>query len=414
MGILRAFVESEINILQLRKNESLTPDMKEVLDLLTLDPKKPPKIVGSFKYKVHEYPADIDLYEPVHGCCTVDSTKRKIVGAIKDMAKRIKARRFTYLGDFKAGVDDRYYIDIGTYDPEKKILKGYDQYRIVDAIANLYTRELLSKEEAIELISLVVKRPRSNEHQKLKEAIRQRYVVRWAIDELIKGYKMLPQGKKLYLSAALSHGTVVKADLWALIDDRFMEVTNWFMIVSNDSEGNSVYLSEKPDMYQSSLKRDIMLLKSPELKKHMKLAKRMWLYAISNNDSYTVHQLYPLFSSPIAKLYQIQSEIEILTSMLLKLKSPPLFLIEKQIALFKTRIGSVPDVYIGEDDEKKVLGYFDAAIKEAKAKNAEDTAKHLDSAFVLIRDIVDAEAKKYLKKNIPHNKLLKLLLKAAK
>lgn len=413
MGLLRAFVETEINILQPRKMESLTPDMRQVIDILTLDSRSPPKIVGSFKYKIHEYPADIDLYEGVYGCCTVEASKRKMAEYFKKMAGKIQRRRFTYLADFKAGIDERYYIDIGNYNPEKSAVEGYDADNIIHDIARLYEEKLFAKEEAVSLIRLVRTKPTAVEYQELRDAIRARYVLRWTLKEILEGRKSLPHGKEISLETAISQGTVVKADLWALVDDRFMEVTNWFMLTASD-KGNTVYFSEKPDMYQKTLKREILMLKSPGLKKHMKLAKRMWIYAISKADHYTIKQLYPLFSSPVAKLYQIQSELEILIGMLEKLPEPPYHLISKQIAQFKTRIGSVGDAYLSGSDETRILRSLDKALRADKEKEKSLVIEELTDTFELIRDIVDKKAKDYLKNHIPKNRLVKLILQTAK
>jgi hypothetical protein len=339
MGLLKAFVDTELTILQLRKTESLTPDIKKIMDILTIESKSPPQIVGSFRYKAHEYPSDIDLYEPVHGCCNFDTSTKSIAKKIQNMIKKIRENRFTYLGDFKAGIDNRYFIDIGSYDPEKNKLEGYDQYKIVERIADIYKQRLLTKTEALEIIELVHENPNAYQYQKLRDAIRKYYVLRWTAEELLQGFKILLLGRKITLDEAISQGTVVKIDVWALIDDRFMEITNWFLLVAT-IDGQNIYLSEKPDMYQKSLKREILLYKNPMFKKHMKLAKRMWLYAISEQDHYTINKLYPLFSSPMAKMSQIQSEMEILIGMLTKLKSPPYHLISKQVAMFKTRIGT--------------------------------------------------------------------------
>jgi len=408
MGLLKAFVDTDLNILQFRKTESLTPDIKKIIDILTIDSKSPPQIVGSFQYKAHEYPSDIDLYEPVHGCCNFDISTKKIAKKIQGMVKKLQAKRFTYIGDFKAGIDNRYFINIGSYDPEKNKLKGYDQYKIVERIADIYKQRLLTKTEALDLIQLTYDNPNAYQYQKLRDAVRKRYILRWTTDELLQGSKDLILGEKITLEEAISQGTIVKIDVWALIDDRFMEITNWFLLVAN-IEGQDIYLSEKPDMYQKSLKREILLFKNPLFKKHMKLAKRMWLYAISEKDSYTIGKLYPLFSSPIAKMNQIQSELEILIGMLKQLKSPPYYLINKQVAMFKTRIGTVPDIYLKDTLSSKIFKYLDNTLSANKDNT--QMIENLENALLIIQDIVDRDVKKYLYINIPRNNILKLLIK---
>lgn len=399
---------AELNILQFRKEESLTPDMKSVIKLLTLDPENPARMVGSFRYKVHEYPSDIDLYEDVEACCTLEESAEKIAASVQRMVEGLQKRRFTYLADFKAGVDERYMVDIGTYDVESNTLTGYDQFRIIDSIAVLYIRKLLTKEEAVAIIRMTPARPTAYEYQKLRDAVRQHYVLRWSAKELLQGYKKLRLGKKIQLVDALKQGTIVKADLWALIDDRFMEVTNWYMLVAH-VDGKTAYLSEKPESYQESLRKEIMLFQNPDFKKHMKLAKRMWLYAISNKDHDTIQKLYPLFSSPVAKLNQIQSEMEILIGMLEKLPRPPYFLMRKQMALFKTRIGTVPDLYIDAGTETAIFQHLDKA--RYAGEDREKMSDHLTRARGLLQEIVDRQAKRYIDKNLYQSDTLRWLMK---
>lgn len=406
--MLRADASTELNILQLRKEESLTADMKSVIKLLTLDPENPAKMVGSFRYKVHEYPSDIDLYEDVNACCTLQESAEKIATRVQTMIKGLQKRRFTYLADFKAGIDDRYVVDIGHYDVETNTLSGYDQFHIMDQIGALYIRQLLTKEEAVEIIRMIPAHPSAYNYQKLRDAIRQHYILRWNAKELLQGYKNLRQGKTIRLVDALQQNTIVKIDLWALVDDRFMEVTNWYMLIAHEN-GKAIYLSEKPEDYQESLRKEIMLFKKPDFKKHMKLAKRMWLYAISIQDHDTIRKLYPLFSSPIAKLNQIQSEMEILIGMLEKLPRPPYFLMRKQMALFKTRISTVPDVYMDGETETAIFQHLDRA--RHSVDDHEKMADHLAKAREMLQEIVDKQAKRYMDKNLYRSTTLQWLLR---
>lgn len=396
-----------MDILQLRKEESLTPDMRDVIHMLTIDAVNPPRIVGSFRYKIHEYPSDMDLFEAVSTCCSIETGSKSVVANIQDMIRRIQKRRFTYMSDFKAGVDKRYEVDIGTYHAKKQKLEGYDQYRIVESIANLYTQKLLDKREAAEMIRLVRAKPNAYQHHVLEEALRKRYVLRWTEKEILQGFKVLPLQSRMMLEDAIQQETIVKVDVWALVDDRFMEISNWYTIVAK-VDGDNVYLSERPGEYKESLQQDIITYRDPLFRKHMKLAKRMWLYAISDKDDYTVRQLYPLFGSPVAKLYQVQSEMDMLIAMLRKLQSPPYHLIQKQIAHFKTRIGTVPDTYLDADSEKKVFQHLDTAIHGNK--NRDKVIQGLEAALSIVSNTVDREALAYIRKNIPRNSMLRKLL----
>ena len=56
------FRNKVFKLLQTRPQKSLSLDTIEAIDIITLDKAYPPNIVVSFKYIVHEYPADIDMF----------------------------------------------------------------------------------------------------------------------------------------------------------------------------------------------------------------------------------------------------------------------------------------------------------------------------------------------------------------
>ena len=133
------FRNKVFKLLQTRPQKSLSLDTLEAIDIITLDKAYPPNIVGSFKYIVHEYPADIDMFESYKGCCSLEKVSKEIAEKFKEMANRIKSKSDIYLGDFKAGIDHRYYINIGKntnnklhfYNPEtirKSILELKELY----------------------------------------------------------------------------------------------------------------------------------------------------------------------------------------------------------------------------------------------------------------------------------------------
>ena len=73
-------------LLQTRPQKSLSLDTIEAIDIITLDKAYPPNIVGSFKYIVHEYPADIDMFESYNGCCSLEKVAKDIADKFKEIA----------------------------------------------------------------------------------------------------------------------------------------------------------------------------------------------------------------------------------------------------------------------------------------------------------------------------------------
>ena len=118
-------------------------------------------------------------------------------------------------------------------------------------------------------------------------------------------------------------------------------MTNWYMLTYTDSKGHLRNLSVKPEQYETSIKKDLKHYNDPAVNKYMKLAKRLWLYAVLKNDKGLMFALYPLFSSGAAKMYQILGEIETISNILEKVEKPAMPTIIENIEDWKTRLGTI-------------------------------------------------------------------------
>lgn len=333
------FRDKSFPLLQTRPMSSLSLDTVEAIKLVTLDPSYPPNIVGSFKYIVHEYPADIDLFEKYNSCCNQEQASKDVGKKIQKMIRRISQRHDIYLGDFKAGYDHRYKISIGQIRGNK--LVNYDAYRIRTAIIALQRQGLLTNDEADLWLSKVIDQPSVYEYMDLEKTLRGKYVIRWKQSELLRGEKLLPLWKRLTLKEALLHKSVVKIDLWVKLNNRYVEMTNWYMLTYTDESGKTRNMSVKPEKYEQSLMHDIQHYMEPTVNRYMKLAKRLWLYAVLMKNKKLMVKLYPLFSSGAAKMYQIMGEIETIDKILQNVKTPYIDSIVANMEDWKTRLGTI-------------------------------------------------------------------------
>lgn len=333
------FRDKNFSLLQTRPFTSLSLDTIDIINMLTLDPKFPPNIVGSFKYIVHEYPADIDLFESYQDCCNLEEITNKLANKFSDIAIKLKEKKHMYLGDFKAGYDNNYKIDIGYIRGGR--LARYNPLLVRSAIIKLYENNLLPLNDMNEWLSKVVENPNIEEYNDLENIIKKKYVIRWNIDELIKKSKILSNNKKISLKEALTHKSIIKIDVWVYLNMRYIEVTNFYMLTYKDSKGKINNLSVKPEKYETSLIKDLYHYNDPAVNKYMKLAKRLWLYAVLKKDKELMISLYPLFSSGASKMYQIIGEIETIQRILENIKYPYLESIIANIENWKTRLGTV-------------------------------------------------------------------------
>lgn len=395
------FRNKVFKLLQTRPQKSLSLDTLEAIDIITLDKAYPPNIVGSFKYIVHEYPADIDMFESYKGCCSLEKVSKEIAEKFKEMANRIKSKSDIYLGDFKAGIDHRYYINIGKNTNNK--LHFYNPETIRKSILELKEKKLYSEEEANELLLKVIEHPTIQEYNELDNLLQKRYTIRWTIDELFTGVKVLPLDIKITLEEAVSQKGVVKIDIWVYLNNRYIEMTNWYMLTYEDSSGKVHNLSVKPEKYENSILKDLKHYNDPVVNKYMKLAKRLWLYAVLKNNKKLMFALYPLFSSGAAKMYQILGEIETIHNILEKIKKPAMPTIIANIEDWKTRLGTILldtlPLNIAYNINKKI----DYIIEHKNKK--EVILVYLDDISEKLNEYVNRYVKKYfLRKKINVNK----------
>jgi hypothetical protein len=311
-----------------------------LINILTLDPKYPAKIVGSYKYIVHEYPNDVDLFEEYEGCCNRQDVVRKLKKRFQSMIRDILHQPNTYLGDFKCGIDDRYDIDIGYWKGKK--IYDYNPEKIKSKIREIYDEGLLTDDEVQDFLAHVMDEPTFKQYEALFEMIKNKRTVRWEAKHILNGYKKLPKNKVLKLKEALTHKSVTKIDIWTNISGRYIEVTNWYSITYMDEQLKSIqYLSEPMKDYKQSLLSDLSYYGNPEVGKQMKYAKRLWNYYAMHNKYDDMIKLYPLFNSPAAKMHQINGEVETIINIMTKVSSPDMTSIKRNIEDWKIRLGTV-------------------------------------------------------------------------
>jgi hypothetical protein len=399
----RAAVKQEISLEDvtggLRTSDSYTRGNKEIIKLVTIQENIMP--VGSYKFNVHKYASDIDIMERINVCCSVEQAKEKVAKGIQRIARLIRSAPNVYLGDFKAGKDDRFSIDLGSWIPvgdlktvtaalvkesetqessgvlskigsflglttaeettenpvntssrpnveNGLVLVGYNPTEIENRINRLVEGRLISFAEFRRLQGLIKKAgnsPTMEQWEELQALIRDHQVLRWSLQEISQGYKMLQGFRKLTLEDALAEKTLVKLDAWAKVNGRWIEVTNFFLINAVDSSGRVIeqLTQEMPD-YIKSMSKDVKHYSSAEHRKTLKALKRLWALSIFKKDYALAKQMTQIFSSKGAALNQIVGESEVLRSMLTKLDDPPVEDIMEQIDSFKSRIDQLNEV----------------------------------------------------------------------
>ena len=354
--------DTTFDVLQYKNVRSFSKETQNFINLVTIQEDIKP--VGSQKFSVARYPGDIDLMEVVEHCCTIDDATRKIAKSIQKIARDIKETTNIYMGDFKTGLDIRYLPlrnAMGEINEYGKII-NYDSDKIQNILVRLRKKRLITNHDFSKLTRLIVKKPSAYQWTTLFKLAKKYWVIRWSIDEVIEGKKelgiKLAEKKTMTLEEALRFKTVTKLDLWAPVDGRFTEITNFLSISYMNKNGKVIPVSPGLARYLERMIGDIKHYGDKKLDsyKPMKMAKRMWALAVYIDDKKVLRKLYPLFSSGASMLYQIDAEIEVLIAMLEDesisreiIEDGTYEMIRTQVDQFKMRMSQIYDMVLNDE-----------------------------------------------------------------
>ena len=308
--------KNNFNVLQYRNPNSYSKKTKDLINLVTIQEDINP--VGSQKFKVARYPGDIDIMEPIINCCSLEDVVIDVSKSIQKIATKIKNTPKVYLGDFKAGLDNRYNINIGDINAYDKVV-GYKRTKVIKYLKELFNKGLLTSDDLNTAFKYITKNFSRKSWEKLAKFIKHFRVIRWSLDELISGQKFVGKGANkvlLKLSEALKEETITKLDLWGQVDNRYTEITNFFLLSYFDTNGVENTISPSLTNYKERIVKDLKHYGQGTSYQPLKMAKRLWALAVSLNDTSVLEKLYPLFSSEASILYQINAEIETIVLML--------------------------------------------------------------------------------------------------
>lgn len=406
--------DAMFDILQYRDPRSFSKKTRAHLDLITLQEDitqvKKFGIVGSIKFKIARYPGDIDIMEPIEYCCSLRTATDKIAKGIQEIGKGIKAKKGVYLGDFKAGLDYRYIElrdNFGKIGANGKI-KGYKYSNLKKIVSKFLTKKLITNGDFKKFNELLSSDISVAKWTIIFKFARDFWIIRWSLKELIAGEKMIGQNKirkkRLQLRDALKHKTICKLDLWAAIDGRYREITNFFIASYMDKTGESIAISPSLGSYREQIITDIKHYGDPNLDtyKPLKLGKRLWAMAVSIGDQKTLKKLYPLFAKGCAVLYQIDAEIETLLYILENnklykktIEDGAIEIIIQQIESFKKRVAEIYDMDIYEELVFTIVDDIIDSPEDMRNRNG-FIVKKLNRLSAILSDYYNKAAEDYL------------------
>lgn len=353
---------------------------------------------GSFIFKIQTYPSDLDLIEEVIKCCDPKLLYDTITIDFRNIVRKVINTKGYYYSESKAGYDHRYKIDIGSWNYSNMTWEEFDIYKIIDQVDELYKNDLLYYDEYDKISSYIYDETmdKYNKYTYINEFFRNLYTLRWTAEEVLNGYKKLRKGFTITFREAVTHKTPIKIDVITNINGRFVEVTNFFILVLLDKTGKKTMLNFEYD-YENSIKKEIIKYdKSIKFKKPFKMAKRMWGIARYKQNSDYLNKLTPLFQSDIALLNQITSDIETLITLIEKVSNPPYEEIIDELDVLKNKLNSFYETKIDSD---LVLNFINMInIGHISREEFKENILHVfESLKDYFKKIIGEETLKYLR-----------------
>jgi len=356
-------------------------NVKEVFNLIAYHRDKP-EVMGSANLKSQMYSADFDLFEKVLEADNLKKAKRDIYLTFKQIFSHIARLKDVYFMDFKAGIDHDLYLDKKEFVNTSKVIMFYE---------NALKSGLIDKKQLDKLKN-------SKDEDELYENARKLWTLRWDKDEIDKGYKILSKGRKKTFYDALDDKSIIKIDIVAYINGKFVEFSNIYELYSGDKVINLALTN-----IVESVKEDIRLYHKN--KKWFKMLKRIFVIARLRKDIKLIETLTGLFNSNVGLLYKIRADFETL-ALLLDKGYTPIDKIHNSIQTLKGMLGNVYEFKVGS--EKLYNNILNIIEHSSIIKNPDEIRKGLEWLNDTLLDIINKKALEYIKKHkIPYKEYLR-------
>jgi hypothetical protein len=278
-------------------------------------------LVGASSLKTSLYATDFDLYETYKGENVNEKEKLEYIAKMfKDKFIQAEKNPFTYIIDFKAGVDD-----------------NYDE-----------------------------------------ETQRDKYILRWSKNDMKNGYKIMGDGRKKWLEECLlDKRSIVKMDLVVYINGVFEEFSEIYLIEINGKKNHDPL--SKIELYNSIKKDFEKYVKSKNYFKALRRYYSMLRVMGDKKDYLKILQLANFFNSQIGLVYKCKGELETLLNVIeTKFKKAPITQLRNTLQIIKQQLSSISMIQLTRDLPKII----DTITVSVHSKDIKELISYLDKVLL--------------------------------
>jgi hypothetical protein len=294
-------------------------DALQILSKMSFSDGKNVQVVGSMALRSQVYAGDYDATETVQ-VKSLAETARKF----KEIVRALEDTSLTYIGDIKSGSVEEWKV-VDTHYNYSKSQKKLDELRDL---------KIITTEEHRKGTKLL--KPYLTKLELLEARRELRFhIIRWKPADVLKGYKILVDGRKFTLEDAFQTPTITKVDVVSWVqNNRFTD----FSIIYTFKRGTKVLNPGMGDIEQS-IRENIYVLKHEG--NYFKMAKRMFALARLKGYTRTMKLLSSMFNGDLGRLYIVYGDLGTLESMFESTHKLPYEKIEFELDQFHGRLSNI-------------------------------------------------------------------------
>lgn len=258
------------------------------------------KLVGSFTLRNQVYAGDVDGLEfvPVRSINT-------LVKRFKEVVRDVLRLPYTYIADIKCGSVEEWKIIPDTATIKEGKVVGYDAVTAKTKVDELFKKGVIDEAEKTYARRLLKTSPNAVEFLNIRRELRYN-ILRWTPREIIRGYKVLQDGRKYTLEEGVQAPTITKMDVVSWVNgNRFTD----FEMIYEFRKGRTILNKGLVDM-DIAIRENILVLRREG--NYFKMAKRMFALARYYKWKHDIKPLSDLFNSDLGRLYSIYGDAEAL------------------------------------------------------------------------------------------------------
>jgi hypothetical protein len=278
-------------------------------------------LMGSASLKEQHFAGDYDAYErvPIKSIASAVQQFQHIIRSLMDTP-------LTYIGDIKSGEVAEWKVFGDDED--------YNAVRIRKKLDALRGKRGITEQEYKDAVAMLVPRPTPYQVLEIRRDLRF-HIVRWTAKEVLKGSKLLHDGRTYTLADAFKTPTITKLDVISWVaGNRFTDFSCIYEFVLKGK-----VLNRGIKDVEQALKENILQLYHD--KNYFKMAKRMFALAKFKGSYPLLTALSPLFNGDLGRLYMVYGDLGTLEYMMENYRHLPQQKIQFEIDQFKNRLGAV-------------------------------------------------------------------------